>query len=256
MQLRTTSILNIPLNSYGEFCFIVNGEKYSTSRIISDLLSQKICQIHACDPTFNEFSFNTTNEGDFSNILKLLNFQPNVIPDNEVPFISEVFEILGNDSIIFDKRSSKITQDNVIELIEKHQKFPIFYAKSLFNEINFASSNFFRILTSKEEELKKLDFDILERIVNNPRIVLKDEDQLLDFINHFYSSDSKYSPLYECVLFQNVELYAINEFLDIYDIDDMTSQTWKAVSNRLKQKIDKIPTKNKSHASRYRTVLK
>ena len=253
IQLKMTRILQIPLNSYGEFSFIVNGEEFKTSQIISDLLSEKICQIHSCDPTFNEFSINTINKGDFTNILNLINFEQIIIPENEVSFLSEVFEILGNNSIVFDRKSSKITEENVIELLEKHQKFPVFYSKSLFDEINFISKIFYKILEFRQEEMKNIDLNILERIINNQKIVLKDEDQLLDFINRFYSNDSKYSNLYEYVLFQNVEISSINEFLNIYNINDLTSQTWRAVSNRLKQKIDKN-VKN-IRKSRYRVVV-
>ncbi|KAK8839628.1 hypothetical protein M9Y10_031994 [Tritrichomonas musculus] len=256
VQLKTTSILKIPLNIYGNFSFIVNGEEFQTSQIISDILSQKICQIHACDPTFNEFIIKTSNKGDFSNVLKLLNFEKNIIPENEIPFISEVFELLDNDCIEFDKESCRITQDNVINLIENHQKFQVFYSKSLFDEIDFFASNFSDIikLTENEEEMKKIDLNILERIINNPKLVLDNEDQLLDFVNRFYMSDSKYSNLYECVLFQNVELSSINEFLTNFNINDLTSQTWRAVSNRLKQKIDKNPVLNSKYRYRYRML--
>lgn len=47
IQLKTTSILNVSLQSYEkDFSFLVNGEEFKTSRIISDLLSPKICQLH------------------------------------------------------------------------------------------------------------------------------------------------------------------------------------------------------------------
>ena len=109
-------------------------------------------------------------------------------------------------------------------------------------------------MTENEEEMKKIDLNILERIINNPKLVLDNEDQLLDFVNRFYMSDSKYSNLYECVLFQNVELSSINEFLTNFNINDLTSQTWRAVSNRLKQKIDKNPVLNSKYRYRYRML--
>ena len=67
LQLKTSSILNVPLQSYfDDFSFIVNGKEYKTSRLISDLLSPKICEIHANDPTFDIFTIKTQQKGDFS----------------------------------------------------------------------------------------------------------------------------------------------------------------------------------------------
>ncbi|KAK8849360.1 hypothetical protein M9Y10_018759, partial [Tritrichomonas musculus] len=97
IQLKATSILNVPLQLYEEdFSFVVNGEEFKTSRIISDLLSPKICQLRMNDPTLNMYVINTSEQGNFSNVLKLVNFDQNDIPENEIPFILEVMEILNN----------------------------------------------------------------------------------------------------------------------------------------------------------------
>ena len=66
IQLKISSILNVPLCAYNEFSFIVNEKVYKTTQIISDLLSPKICQIHKSDPTANSFIIDTENKGDFS----------------------------------------------------------------------------------------------------------------------------------------------------------------------------------------------
>lgn len=75
IQLKLSSIENIPFQIYDQdFSFFVNGKEYQTPRIISDLLSPKICKIHSIDPTFNEYIINTHNSGDFSHIIQLINF--------------------------------------------------------------------------------------------------------------------------------------------------------------------------------------
>lgn len=64
IQLKTSSIMKVPLRTYNEdFKFIVNGEEIKTSRIISDLLSPKISQIHFVDSAIDTFTINTTNKG-------------------------------------------------------------------------------------------------------------------------------------------------------------------------------------------------
>lgn len=60
IQLEYSSILNVPIQNYAkDFTFIVNGEEFRTSSLISDLLSTKISQIHTINPTINTFTINT-----------------------------------------------------------------------------------------------------------------------------------------------------------------------------------------------------
>ena len=87
LQLKPTCILNVPLQSYGDdFFMIVNGKEFKMNRLISDLLSPKICKIHMNDPTFNRFSIKAQHSGDFSRFLQLINFNEIKIQDDEVDF--------------------------------------------------------------------------------------------------------------------------------------------------------------------------
>ena len=71
IQLSTESIIKVPLQTYEKFIFIINGEKFITNRLTSDLLSPKICKIHTIDPTVDEFIMNTKEQSDFSVFLNL-----------------------------------------------------------------------------------------------------------------------------------------------------------------------------------------
>ncbi|KAK8896115.1 hypothetical protein M9Y10_014006 [Tritrichomonas musculus] len=84
IQLKTPSISNVPIQTYGNFTFIVNGEEFQTSRLISDLISPLICHIHAVDPAVYQFYFNTKNKGDFTTILNLVAFKRNEISYDEI----------------------------------------------------------------------------------------------------------------------------------------------------------------------------
>ena len=184
MQLQTDCILNVPVQSYDEFTFIVNGEKFKTTRLVSDLLSKKVSQIHQNEPTLCEYTINTRSKGDFSLIIKLASFQLISIPDKEFPFIREIIEILDNDSIMIGDEESQqeITLDNVFDLITRHQQFKQTYSKSLTQEIDFLSSHFYELDESKREQLKGLPLWMIERVINNPKLRLFEEDQLLTFI--------------------------------------------------------------------------
>lgn len=47
IQLKYSSIASVPIQTYKQdFTFVVNGEEFVTSRLISDLLSPKISNMH------------------------------------------------------------------------------------------------------------------------------------------------------------------------------------------------------------------
>ena len=255
LQLKTTCILNIPIESYDLFTFIVNGKEFQTSRLISDLLSPKICRIHSIDPTIDRFFVNTKNAGDFGHILELVNFERKEITEDETLFICEILDSLGNDSIeIFipgDK--DKLTVENSIDILKKHLKYATFYNKNISTDIEFISTNFGEILDNQELKvnIKTIDISIIERIMNNEHLRIQDEDQLLKFLNELYKENSKYFTLYEFVLFCNVSSEIINEFIEIYDISDITAETWKSISLRLKQNVIKNDNDKDEHKERY-----
>lgn len=247
LQLKYSCISNVPLSEYGDcFTFIVNGEEFKTSRLISDLLSQKICRSHLNDPTMNTYTINTQQKGHFSYILDLLNFNPNPIPENELPFILEVIKILDIKSIEYHdpNESSEITIDNVFTLIQQHENYGSFFSKRLSDEIDFISSNFYQLCENKKEEFKKLHLNTLERILVNSNLQLLDEDQLLNFVNKIYSENSMYSILYEAILFTNASANAISEFVDIYNLNDITNETWTKICHRLKNEVKNEPKEN------------
>lgn len=253
IKLNKEAILNIPFKTYDEFSFIVNDKIFKTTKIVAELISPIICRYHQCDPTINNFTITTKEEGDFNIILKLINFEEQTFPESQLPFISEVVEILGNDSIECKRNQPNLTKSNALKLLNEHLKFKIFYSESIQNEINFISSHLYEIIEEQENELNQLSIDALMLILNNENISLLKEDQLVNFINHLYFSDSKYSKLYDFVLFENVGTKAIDEFLNIYDINDMTNEIWAAISRRLQNNKNCYSEIKKSNSFRYNT---
>ena len=137
------SILQVPLKNYEpDFIFIVNNDKYQTSKIVADLLSTQISQIHQIDPTFNQYQLSTQSKGNFQTILDLVSFEEKEIKENEFPFIKEVLTKLKTENFFLNTDAFGITIDNVIASISKHDSFPYFYKKNLNDEANFISSHF------------------------------------------------------------------------------------------------------------------
>lgn len=127
LRLKKSSILNVPFQNYPQdFIFIVNGEEYKTSRLLSDLLSPKISKTHLSDPTIDYFIINTKSTGNFSRFLEVQNFQDYLISTDEIPFILEILEALGNECFEFidNNEVEEITMDNVFTLVKNHSKYP------------------------------------------------------------------------------------------------------------------------------------
>ena len=242
IQLNPSNIWNIPLQIYeNDFTFIVNGEEFKTSRLISDILSQNISRIHSTDPSFDKYIINTHYSGDFSYILDLINFEKYNIPENELPFICEVIRLLGNTSIYIssEEENTEITLDNAFQLLQKHILSIQFYSKSYKKDIEFISSHFYELCEMKEEDLLKLDDDTLFSILSHERLQLKEEDQLLHFINKLYMINTKYSTFYQIVYFLNVSSIYMTEFIEICNSEDMTKEIWLSLSERLKMEVKK-----------------
>lgn len=187
----------------------------------------------------NVFSITTHHRGSFSKILDLATFSKMSIPESEFPFFVEVMEIFENDSIdILNLKQPDLTTENVLDLLLQHEKTSFFYSQEISKEIDFISSHFFEICEKNEQKLKRLSFDCLSKILSHKNLRLKNEDQLLKFIIsiciEFSNDSSQYSELYSNVLFANVEESTIGEFASSFDFNDLNSDTWMSLLQRLK----------------------
>lgn len=185
IQLLTNCILNVPFQMYdNDFTFIVNGNEFKTNKIISDLLSPKICNLHQIDPTFDTFVINTKYNGYFSFFLNLINFNQQEVPEEESEFISEVIEILCNEliKVIKPLQDIEITFENVFDFLKLHEKNIVTFSDSIQKEVEFIASHFYEINEEQEEQLKQLSTETIELILKNSHLELIDEEQLLLFI--------------------------------------------------------------------------
>ena len=228
------SILQVPLKNYEpDFIFIVNNDKYQTSKIVADLLSTHISQIHQIDPTFNQYQLSTQSKGNFQTILDLVSFEEKEIKENEFPFIKEVLTKLKTENFFLNTDAFDITIDNVIASISKHDSFPYFYKKNLNDEANFISSHFAEFDENQIKRILMLSSETIEWIINNKNLYLDSEDHLLHFINELYLQNKENAHLYEHVYFINVSLHMMKEFISIINFDDLTHRTWISLSQRL-----------------------
>ena len=189
IRLNTNRIANIPLHIYdNNFTFIVNDIEYHTSTLISDLLSPVISQKHLHDASINTFTINTNNQGNFQHILNLISFQQNLIPEEEIPFFVEVIQILGisiND-IADLNQPTELNDENIFEITRMHERWEVLYSNLFVRDIDYISSNFFKFCENNLDDMNSLHPKTLERIISNNKLKLRDENQLLNFINQIY----------------------------------------------------------------------
>lgn len=249
--LKTASILQVPFDSYPkDFTFIVNNEEFHTHKIFADLISNKISKLHTIDPTIFFYEIHTKSRGNFQTILDINKTNQIEISNNDLSFFSEIYELLEINVNINHQYEEEITVDNVIDRIKFHEKSPNFYSDILNTEIEFATTNFYILKEKQEENLFSLSMKSLENILNKGSLKLESENQLLEFINDLYAQDCKYSKFYEFVLFLNVETNVIEEFISIFDINDITREIWSSISIRLKQKLNNYD-ENSHNLNRY-----
>lgn len=234
IQLQTDSILQVPLQSYNQdFTFIVNGERYQTNKVSADLLSTKISKMHQIDLTISEYSITTRAQGDFQFVLGLLKFNQENIPETQYPFLSEIIDHLGTEKVTVNIPTKEIKMENVIDLLLLHEKSRFFFKKNFLSEIDFLSEHFYEIQENQKEELFKLSKDTLEKVINNEKLSLQSEDQLLDVIDELYSRNEEFIDFYEFVYFKNVTNEQMKKFVYNIKFEYLTRNGWLSLSKRL-----------------------
>ena len=236
IKFQISSILHIQLHNYNqEFTFIVNNEIFHTTRVIADLLSPKISRYHFSDPTNSEYIITTKSQGNFKTILNLLNFEDQILMEEELPFISEIFdelEIIDFDICLHDSEQ-EYNINNVFDKLQKHHKFRRLYKNDLENDIEYIAEHFYELNETERRIIQKYDYEIIEKILSHSKIQIETENDFIQFINELYLSDVKYSKLYSYVYFMNVSSEMMKEFIKILDFDDISKEIWESVCYRL-----------------------
>ena len=125
-------------------------------------------------------------------------------------------------SAFLNNKYLTISEDNVIELLQKHEKQEYFYSNNIDEEIEYISLHFYKLCESQRAKLKNMKEDTINKIISNNKLHLKDENQLLHFLNEIYEErkDIKSRNLYEFVIFENVYEDMIEEFITYVNKND------------------------------------
>lgn len=239
IKLECESIFNANFDLLeNNFKFIVNGTEYPTNKFSASLLSPIASTLITNNPSLDSFEINTTDSrGDFQFILNLINCREHEINNNDKEFICEVLEILKNSSIKIELNSnySTITYENVFSHFLDDLRYPHYYKEIIEKDIKVISQNMYQIIKKENEKriLTEIDINFLEKIVNNPNLRLKSEDQLLEFVNYLYNINHEYSVLYRYVQFLFCSSATLKIFLDRFSFYDMDQNIWNQVKELL-----------------------
>lgn len=244
-SLNEKNLKDIPFDKYEKnFTFIVNGKKYSTNRIVADILSPKIRRLHFSDESIDEFYINTVNikENHFPDFLNLSNLDNIHLDSTLKAEFSTYFYQLGNIDEYIRIQSECLNSINIENCVSILQTLYEIYScnlggidcqqKNIANIISFISMHFSEI---SKEEIKELPLEIIEEIISRETLKITDEDLLLDFLIDLYESNSSSSYLFSKVLFDNLSVSKFNEFIKIFNINDLNSELWTSICSRLGQ---------------------
>lgn len=262
--LSTDNAKNVPFDKYEKnFTFILNGKRYETSRFVADILSPIVCNWHYKDETLDEFTLNITSKDDsqtssddsFQTFLQIINFIPAELDANQCQKYGQYFLQLGNiDEYLrlcpeyFDNLTSNNVIDRLIFITgtikanrRENEHFKL--TEKINMMIEYAAEHFSEI---PQEKLKMIEYDILEEIIKNKKLRLDDEDSLLHLIIELYEENRKYSSLFEYVEFEHLKSDSVKEFIDHFDIEYLSSGTWRSICERLIQPCE-APNENQRY---------
>ena len=225
-QIGSENLKNIPWNKFdNDFIFLVNGKKYKTNHFLADFLSPNICQLHNIDSSLSAYEIQTEYDNDFNQVIKYAQMEEMNLSKSETEYYQEVMKSLGNydEYFKFLDFGGDISFDNVFSRIS----MKLDHNYKMDEEISFIASNFTIAIQDNYEAMFSLDDDIIAQIISNPEFKIRDEDILFNFILELYKKSNSYIHLFEHVLLMNVSPKLISQFLEIFDLNDITSSIWK-----------------------------
>ncbi|OHT01448.1 hypothetical protein TRFO_31779 [Tritrichomonas foetus] len=227
--LSSFGLRNItPVKFENDFRFIVGNNYYECPKILACFISPKISKLLSQDITLSEYTIKHNDENlEFRQIIDLLNGSPLLLENEETnDYLMQIAVQLGNDEIIqkIMNSSEGLNISNAIQRI-------IFLSSNNMdfkNEINFIAYHFDQF---SKESLKSIGLENLELILSSPSLSLFSEDSLFEFIRFL---GEEYFSLLKFLQIEYLSPLSIEKLLEIINLDNLTSQLWLSICNRLK----------------------
>lgn len=266
-------------DSYREdFRFILYDKEIKMKRLYADFISPLVSNIHQTDPTIDSICLNDVIDTDYkltdlidSEFITKINEISKGIPveiDFEMSNKIRIFSILIRNEELFKSMNSlypvELNEKNADLSLQYLQYFSLSNQKESFgfnNEqiIEFISSHFYLI---DESKLLKLPKSILYQIITNPKLKVKNEDKLFEFITELFSNgddkDFNVKDFYEQIDITALSKEKFSSFIELIEPNEITSLLWNKLKNcfysEFKQKINESRYSEKLNTNKITTI--
>jgi hypothetical protein len=223
-----------------DFAFIVGTERYSCPSFVAEFISPRIASLRSQDVTIDEFSIETEDPGHhFGNLLSIGFGREVSFPETELAFLWSVGAELWNSELF-----AKTLKDKEQEITEEELKARLKFLSGVDGrracDIPALASHFYKFSVS--------DFDttsasVLESILSDPGLVVRDEDSLFELVYRRASEDSAYFGLLALVRFEFLTEDCMMRAFDFISdsFDSFTLGIWSSLRTRLSLSAKSAP---------------
>jgi hypothetical protein len=180
-----------------DFTFIVGDERYSCPSFVAEFVSPRVSFLRSQDITIGEFSIETADPDHFFRILLSIGFGREVcLSEPDLQFVRRVSGELWNFELF-----EKTVKERSIEGAELRARLDFLSgANGSFDfDIAAIASHFYQF---SFDDFDGLSVSVLEAILSDSRLVVRDEDSVFDVVYRRASVDSSYFALLEFVRFE------------------------------------------------------
>jgi hypothetical protein len=220
------------VNHEKDFAFIVGNERYPCPSFVAEFLSPRVSSLRSQDITMDEFSIETADPNHYFGSLLELGFGHEIsLTKPELSFVRSVCGELRN-----SERFEQTLLHEAGQLRDDELKARLDFMSGLEGSCDCDSS----IIASHFHELSVSDFDrlspsVLESILRDPKLVVRDEDSVFEIIHRRASSDLSYFGLLEFVRFEFVSVECMERALEFISnsFESFTIGIWSSLRTRL-----------------------
>ena len=244
----TKGFKNIPTNLFdNNFTFRFNDRKYKSNIFYACFISPKISRLVQTDPFIKSIDVPFDDKSSvFENVQSMLYGKPLYLSDENIFFYHSLFHFLENDDFV-DKIAEYLPNEysinNVCSILSGKKRSGL----PLEGEPEFIAKAFSEIPI---DDLALLDLQTLTGILSNRYLKIESEGSLLNIIKQLIRiQGDECKSLYNYILFENLTNQELEEFLEEFDIGDLTGQIWNSFCHRMFK--SSYQTSIEEHQERY-----
>lgn len=236
--------------------FIINvgNTKYRIPKLIAIFISPAIARMLENDPEINRFDINIQDDQKVFRVLIQLAFGNSVnVEPSQIPLLIAFGKALENEELIDACKLSaqsedEVTIENAVSMLINKKK-----QRAKYNYIiEFIASHINEVIN---RGMEKLDANDIQKILTHGKFRTKSDAAIFRFIFDLYmehTDDPRYSELFACVNFQNLDEEDMSNFVNNVSSNQITDGIWRALSRRLILPV--VPDKQNRQAAQFTEI--